>query len=70
MTNCVAVVAINGKTILSPKSFNEKDPIEEFSTQLRNSGNKDDYQLSRKLSPKAKQKMDRTLSELRQIGGI
>tara|TARA_B100000287_G_scaffold345450_1_gene332850 strand:+ start:394 stop:1131 length:738 start_codon:yes stop_codon:yes gene_type:complete len=43
---------INGKTILSPKSFNEKDPIEEFSTQLRNSGSKDDYQLSRKLSPK------------------
>ena len=27
-------------------------------------------ELSRKLSPKAKQKMDRTLSALRKIGGI
>jgi len=43
---------INGKTILSPKSFNEKDPINEFAVKLRNSGNKDDYRLSNKLTPK------------------
>ena len=43
---------INGKSILSPKSFGEKDPIDEFATKLKMSGSKDDYQLSRKLTPK------------------
>jgi hypothetical protein len=43
---------INGKSILSPKSFEEKDPIEEFSTKLQLSGNRDDYRLGKKLSPK------------------
>ena len=43
---------INGKSILSPKSFNEKDPILEFGEKLKLSGNKDDYLMSRKLTPK------------------
>jgi len=43
---------INGKSILSPKTFSENDPIEEFSNKLILSGNKDDYRLGKKLSPK------------------
>ena len=43
---------VNGKSILSPKSYNEKDPIHEFADKLKLSGNRDDYQLSRKLIPK------------------
>jgi hypothetical protein len=43
---------VNGKSILSPKSYNEKDPINEFADKLKLSGNRDDYQLSRKLIPK------------------
>lgn len=40
------------KTILSPLSFGEKDPIAEFVKQLRNANDKDSYFLSKKLEPK------------------
>tara|TARA_B100001250_G_scaffold414622_2_gene454803 strand:+ start:2792 stop:3535 length:744 start_codon:yes stop_codon:yes gene_type:complete len=43
---------INGKSILSPLSFGNPDPIQEFAVKLQSSGNKDDYMLSRKLLPK------------------
>jgi hypothetical protein len=40
---------INGKTILSPKNYGEKDPIIELSTQLKNTT---EWQLGKKLEPK------------------
>lgn len=43
---------INGKSILSPISFGKPDPIQEFGDKLKLSGNRDDFQLGRKLTPK------------------
>jgi hypothetical protein len=43
---------LNNKTYLSPISFGRPDPIEEFAQKLKASGNKEDYQLSRKLEAK------------------
>jgi|TARA_B110000977_G_scaffold84655_1_gene113028 hypothetical protein len=41
-----------GKNIISPSSFGEADPLLEFAEKLKSTGNRDDYQLSRKLTPK------------------
>jgi len=41
-----------GKNILSPKTFGEIDPLIQFSEQLRATGNRDDWNLSKKLFPK------------------
>ena len=41
-----------GKNIISPSSHGEADPLLEFAEKLRSTGNRDDYQLSRKLTPK------------------
>ncbi len=41
-----------GKNIMSPKSFGEADPLMEFADQLRATGNRDDWNLSKKLFPK------------------
>jgi len=43
---------INNKTMMSLQCFGEKDPIVEFTQQLRKSSNKDDWQMARKLEPK------------------
>ena len=43
---------IQGKSLLSLKSFNESDPISEFAEKLKLTGNRDDYQLGRKFEPK------------------
>jgi hypothetical protein len=43
---------INNKTMVSPITFGEKDPIVEFAQGLRKSSNKDDWQLAKKLEPK------------------
>ena len=43
---------INNKTMVSPLTFGEKDPIVEFAQGLRKSSNKDDWQLAKKLEPK------------------
>jgi len=43
---------LGGKNYLSPISFGRPDPIEEFAQKLRGSGNKEDYQLARKLEAK------------------
>jgi hypothetical protein len=43
---------INNKTMVSPITFAEKDPIVEFAQGLRKSSNKDDWQLAKKLEPK------------------
>ena len=40
------------RSYLSPISFGRPDPIEEFSTKLKNTGNKEDYQLGKKLEAK------------------
>jgi len=43
---------LGGKTYLSPITYGRPDPIEEFAQKLRSSGNKDDYQIARKLMAK------------------
>jgi hypothetical protein len=43
---------INNRTMVSPVTFGEKDPIVEFASGLRKSSNKEDWQLAKKLEPK------------------
>ena len=43
---------LNGKNYLSPISFGKPDPIVEFAEKLKQTGNSDDWKLSRKLEPK------------------
>ena len=43
---------LNNRSYLSPISFGRPDPIEEFAQKLKGSGNKEDYQLSKKLESK------------------
>ena len=40
------------KNYLSPVTFGESDPAVEFAEKLKATGNKDDWQMSRKLEPK------------------
>ena len=42
----------NKKSYLSPISFGRKDPIMEFSEQLKETGDKEDWKLGKKLEPK------------------
>lgn len=41
-----------GRTIISPISFGNPDPIQKLSDQLRSTGDKEDWNLSRKIAPK------------------
>ena len=43
---------INNKTYLSPDSFNRPDPIVEWSNRMKKTGNKEEWQLGRKMEPK------------------
>ena len=43
---------LNNRSYLSPISFGRPDPIEEFAQKLKGSGNKEDYQLAKKLEAK------------------
>jgi hypothetical protein len=43
---------LNEKTYLSPDSFGRPDPIVEFSTRLKRSGDKEEWKLGKKLEPK------------------
>lgn len=43
---------IGNRTMISPINFGEKDPIVEFSKQLRQSQDKDSWKLAKKLDPK------------------
>ena len=47
-------IGTKGKTrsYLSPISFGRKDPIVEFSETLKNSGDKEEWKLGKKLEPK------------------
>lgn len=42
----------NKKNLLSPISFDRPDPIVEFAEKLKAAGDKESYELSRKISPK------------------
>jgi hypothetical protein len=41
-----------GKTILSPTTFGEADPLVEFADQLKSTGDRNDWNMSKELSPK------------------
>ena len=43
---------LGGKSFLSPTSFGRPDPIEEFADKLKQSGNREDWQLGKKLEAK------------------
>jgi hypothetical protein len=43
---------LNGKTYLSPASFNRPDPVVELSDRLKKSGDKDQWKLGRGMEPK------------------
>ena len=43
---------IGKRSILSPSSFGDPDPIKEMAEKLARTGDKDDWRLSRKLTPK------------------
>lgn len=43
---------LNGKTYLSPDSFNRPDPIVEFSNKLKKSGDKEEWKFGKKIEPK------------------
>lgn len=43
---------LNGKTYLSPDTFNRPDPIVEFSNKMKTTGDKDEWKLGKKLEPK------------------
>jgi hypothetical protein len=43
---------ITNKVMISPTSFGEKDPIAEFARQLRQSSDKENWRLAKKLDPK------------------
>lgn len=43
---------LNGKNYLSPSSFSRPDPIVEFSDKLKESGDKQQWLIGRKLEPK------------------
>ena len=43
---------LGGKSFLSPTSFGRPDPIEEFADKLKQSGNREDWRLGKKLESK------------------
>jgi hypothetical protein len=43
---------IGNRTMISPMNFGEKDPIVEFAKQLRQSQDKENWKLAKKLDPK------------------
>jgi|TARA_R100000479_G_scaffold64241_1_gene30557 hypothetical protein len=40
------------RTYLSPQTYGEADPVVEFAEQLKSRGNKEDWQLGRRMEPK------------------
>lgn len=43
---------IGKRTMISPVSFGRPDPIQEFADKLQKTGDKDDWKMGRKISPK------------------
>lgn len=43
---------LNGKSYLSPDSFNRPDPIVEFSNKMKKTGDKEQWKIGKKLEPK------------------
>ena len=42
----------NNKTYMSPTSFSQPDPVEEFANKLKSTGNKDEWIQGKRLEPK------------------
>lgn len=45
---------IGNKTMISPQNWGEKDPIVEFTKELRKTGDKENWRLAKKLEPKTR----------------
>lgn len=43
---------LGNRTYMSPTTYGEADPIVEFAAQLKQTGNREDWQLGRKMEPK------------------
>jgi hypothetical protein len=43
---------LGGKNVISPMSFGEADPIVEFAEKLKATGNREDWNLAKQLTPK------------------
>jgi hypothetical protein len=43
---------VKGKTVISPLTFQERDPVDEFADKLQSSGTKEDYKAAMQMRPK------------------
>ena len=53
-TEMLFYYGIGQRVMASPQNWNEKDPIQEFTKQLRQSGDKDNWRLAKKLDAKTR----------------
>ena len=53
-TEMLFYYGIGQRVMASPQNWGEKDPIQEFTKQLRNSGDKENWRLAKKLDPKTR----------------
>ena len=53
-TEMLFYYGIGQRVMASPQNWQEKDPIQEFTKQLRNSGDKDNWRLAKKLDAKTR----------------
>jgi len=53
-TEMLFYYGIGQRVMASPQNWGEKDPIQEFTKQLRNSGDKDNWRLAKKLDAKTR----------------
>jgi|TARA_B110000211_G_scaffold102981_1_gene119864 hypothetical protein len=53
-TEMMFYYGIGQRVMASPQNWNEKDPIQEFTKQLRQSGDKDNWRLAKKLDAKTR----------------
>ena len=53
-TEMLFYYGIGQRVMASPQNWQEKDPIQEFTKQLRNSGDKENWRLAKKLDAKTR----------------
>ncbi len=53
-TEMLFYYGIGQRVMASPQNWSEKDPIQEFTKQLRNSGDKENWRLAKKLDAKTR----------------
>ena len=53
-TEMMFYYGIGSRVMPSPQNWNEKDPIQEFTKQLRSSGDKENWRLAKKLDAKTR----------------